>query len=232
VSIGSQPSISARFSLLFRLGMALYGIILAAASLWLLLAELPRTSLRVLPASREAAATAAARRGDALWSANVGQVRGELWAEAALTFADLAWAANTSTNLLDEAKTSVTRAARLSPTNSSVWLLLADLASRYRWERPKPIEAIKMAYYSGPHEDALIPLRLMMSARLDDATDPDFERLFRSDVESVLTSRPDLRPAVISAYSRGTQQARRLIQDVANQIDKAFAQSLALGPGQ
>jgi hypothetical protein len=141
----------------------------------------------------------------------------------------LEWAASASGRLLDEAKASATRALRLSPVNSSVWLLLADLASRYRWEAPKPVETIKMAYYSGPHEDALIPLRLVMAARLDDATDPEFERLFSSDIETILTSRPELKPAVVSAYSQGTPQARHLIQDVAGQIDSAFARSLPSG---
>ena len=229
MSIGSQPSASRWSALLLRLGVALYGIILGAASLWLLLAELPRTSITALPTNREAAVAAAIQRDDALWSARVGHVRGELWAESSFTFADLEWAASASARLLDEAKATAIRAARLSPTDSSVWLLLADLASRYRWDAPRPVETIKMAYYSGPHEDALIPLRLIMSARLDDATDPEFERLFRSDVETVLTSRPNLRPAVISAYNQGTPQARHLIQDAASQIDPPFAQSLPPG---
>lgn len=232
MSIGSQPSTGRWSSLLFRLGLALYGVVLGAASLWLLLAELPRTSVTVLPTSREAAATAAAQRDDALWCARVGHVRGELWAKSSFTFADLEWAAGASARLLDEAKASATHAARLSPTNSSVWLLLADLASHYRWETPKPIETIKMAYYIGPHEDALIPLRLIMSARLDDAADPEFERLFRSDIETVLTSRPNLRSAVVSAYNQGTPQARHLIQDAARQINSAFAQSLPPGPAR
>jgi hypothetical protein len=229
VSIASQPS-TGRWSLLFRLGLALYGVILGAASMWLMLAELPRTSVTVLPTSREIAAAAATQRDDALWSARVGYVRGELWAESSFTFADLAWAASAPASLLDEAKASATRAVRLSPTNTSVWLLLADLASRYRWEAPKSIETIKMAYYSGPHEEPLIPLRLIISARLDDATDPEFERLFRSDVETVLTSRSNLRPTLVSAFNQGTPQARHLIQDVANQIDPAFAQSLPSVP--
>lgn len=232
MSIGSQPSTGRWPSLLFRLGLSLYGIILGAASLWLLLAELPRTSVTALPTSRETAATAAAQRDDALWSARVGRVRGELWAKSTFTFADLEWAASASARLLDEAKASATRAVRLSPVNSSVWLLLADLASRYRWEAPKSVETIKMAYYSGPHEDALIPLRLVTSARLDDATDPELERLFRSDVETILTSRPGLRPAVVSAYSQGTPQAQQLIQDVAGQINSAFARSLPSGPAR
>jgi hypothetical protein len=232
VSIGSQPSTGRWSSLLFRVGLSLYGVILGIASLWLLLAELPRSSVTVLPTSRDAAAAAASRRDDALWSARVGHLRGELWAESSFSFADLEWASSASSGLLDEAKSSATRAVRLAPTNSSVWLLLADLASRYRWEAPKPIETIKMAYYSGPHEDPLIPLRLILSARLDDATDPEFERLFRSDVETVLTSRPNLRPALVSAYGQGTPQARHLIQDAASQIDSGFAQSLPSGPAR
>jgi hypothetical protein len=227
VSISSQRSL-----LLFRLGLSLYAIILGAASLWLLLTELPRTSLKVLPTSRDAAAAAASQRNDALWSAHVAQLRGELWAESSFTFADLEWAASASASLLDEAQASASRAVRLSPTNPSVWLLLADLALRYRWESPKPIETIKMAYYSGPHEDALIPLRLLISARLDDSNDPEFERLFRSEVESTLMYRPSLKPAVLSAYNYGTPQARKVIQDVASQIDADFAQSLRSGPAR
>jgi hypothetical protein len=38
-----------------------------------------------------------------------------------------------------------------------VWLMLADLSSRYRWQTPSPTECLKMSYYMGPHEEALIP---------------------------------------------------------------------------
>jgi hypothetical protein len=232
VSTGSSRSTGWWASVLFRIGMSLYGLTLAAASLWLLLAELPRSSVTALPMSSELAGKAAAQRDDALWAARASRVRGDLWAESTFTFAELQWSASASSRLLDEAKASATRAISLSPANSSVWLLLTELALRYRWQAPKPVEAIKMAYYSGPHEDALIPLRLLISARLDDSTDIEFERLFRSDVESALMFRPNLKAAVLAAYSQGTPQAKHLIQDVASQIDSSFAQSLVPGSGR
>jgi hypothetical protein len=230
VSEGSLAPTGCWSSLLFRLSMSLYGVILGAASLWLLLAELPRTSVSALPMSHELAARAATKRDDALWAARLGRLRGDLWAESTFTFADLQWSASVSPRLLDNAKASATRAIRLSPANSSVWLLLTELALRYRWSAPNPIETIKMAYYSGAHEDELIPLRLLISARLDDSTDPELERLLRSDVESALMYRPNLKPAVLSAYNQGTAQARHVIQGVASQIDSSFAQSLSSEP--
>jgi hypothetical protein len=229
VSEGSLLS-TGWWSLLFRLGMSLYGVILGAASLWLVLAELPRTAVAALPRSPELAAKAAAERDDALWAAYLGRLRGDLWAESTFTFADLQWSASTSPRLLDEAKASAVRAVSLSPANSSVWLLLTSLAFRYGWAAPNPVETIKMAYYSGPHEDELVPLRLLISARLDDSTDSELERLLRSDVESALMFRPNLKPAVLSAYNQGTPQARHVIHEVASEVDSGFAQSLLSGP--
>jgi hypothetical protein len=227
VSVSSSSSTGPWSNLVFRLGMSLYGVILGAVSLWLLLAEFSRTRVTTLPISPELAASAATQRNDAIWAARAGHVRGDLWAESTFTFGDLQWSASVSPQLLDEAKANATRALSLSPANYSVWLLLTDLALRFGWETPNPVEAIKMAYYSGPHEDALFPLRLLAAARLDDATDPELERLLRSDVESALMFRPNLRPAVLSAYNHGTPQARHVIQAVASQIDSAFAQNLA-----
>jgi hypothetical protein len=206
--------------------MSLYGVILGAVSLWLLLAEFSRTNVRTLPLNPELAAQAAGQRNAAVWAARAGYVRGDLRAEAAFTFAELQWSASAPAQLLDEAKANATHALSLSPANYSVWLLLTDLASRYGWETPNPVETLKMAYYSGPHEAALFPIRLLAAARLDNSTDPELEHLIRGDVESALMSRAKLTPAVLSAYKQGTPQAQHLIQSVASQIDPAFAQGL------
>ena len=39
------------------------------------------------------------------------------------------------------------------------------------WQTPSETECLKMSYYTGPHEEALIPLRLMVAARLDPSAD-------------------------------------------------------------
>ena len=139
----------------FRAGVSLYGLLLGAASLWILLAEFSSPGIRGLPTSPGEAAVAAQHRGEALWAARAAVVRGDLWAEAAFTYANLEWLdfAQPLGEALDQARATATRAVSLMPGNSGVWLMLADLSSRYRWQTPSPTECLKMSYYTGPHED-------------------------------------------------------------------------------
>ena len=212
----------------FRAGVSLYGVLLGAASLWILLAEFSSPGIRGLPTSQGEAAVAAQHRGEALWAARAGVVRGDLWAEAAFTYANLEWldSAQPLGEALDQARATATRAVSLKPGNSGVWLMLADLSSRYRWQAPSPTESLKMSYYTGPHEDRLIPLRLMIAARLDLSADADLADLFRRELETAIMDRTALRPAVVAAYQQATPQAQHMIEEVATRADQAFSQSL------
>src|SRR5579883_3672012 len=78
----------------FRLLVLLFAGLLGAQSVWLLLAELSRADVKRLPTRPSAAAAAARQRSSALWAATFGGIRGQLWAEAAFTYADLAFAIN------------------------------------------------------------------------------------------------------------------------------------------
>ena len=163
---------------------------------------------------------------------NVGGARrrcpGDLWAESAFTYADLEWADTTKVEgqMLDEAKASATKAVSLKPGNSDVWLMLADLSSHFRRQTPNPTECLKMSYYTGPHEDRLIPLRLMIAARIDLSADAVLADLFRRELETAIIDRTALRPAVVAAYQQATSQAQHLIEDVAARTDPAFSQAL------
>ena len=212
----------------FRAGVSLFGLLLGAASLWILLAEFSSPGIRGLPTSSGEAAVAAHHRGEALWAARAAVVRGDLWAEAAFTYANLEWldSAQPLGEALDQARASATRAVSLKPGKSGVWLMLADLSSRYRWQTPSPTECLKMSYYTGPHEEALIPLRLMIAARLDPSADPVLADLFRRELETVMMDRTALRPAIVAAYQQATSQAQHLIEDVATHTDPAFSQTL------
>ena len=212
----------------FRAGVSLFGLLLGAASLWILLAEFSSPGIRGLPTSSGEAAVAANHRGQALWAARAAVVRGDLWAEAAFTYANLEWldSAQPLGEALDQARASATRAVSLKPGKSGVWLMLADLSSRYRWQTPSPTECLKMSYYTGPHEEALIPLRLMIAARLDPSADPVLADLFRRELETVMVDRTALRPAIVAAYQQATSQAQHLIEDVATHTDPAFSQTL------
>jgi hypothetical protein len=212
----------------FRAGVSVCALVLGAASLWILLAEFSSPGIRALPMSSGEAAVAAEHRGEALWAARAAVVRGDLWAEVAFTYANLEWldSAQPLGEALDQAKASATRAVSLMPGNSGVWLMLADLSSRYRWQTPSPTECLKMSYYTGPHEEALIPLRLMVAGRLDPSADAVLADLFRRELETVMMDRTALRPAIVAAYEQATSQAQHLIEDVATHTDPAFSQTL------
>ncbi len=212
--------------------LLIYGFLLAAASFWLLVAELSRTGVTMLPTTPELAAAAAQRQSQALWVARFGGVRGDLWSQSAYTYATLGWSKPAPpTSTLDAARHSATRAVTLKPVNPSVWLLFADIASRYQQGSPNPVESLKMSYYTGAHEDGLVSQRLAVASRLDVSADPELERLFRRELEFVLSYRPSLRPGILSAYAHASPQARQAIERTANDIDPSFAKTLTSSNG-
>jgi hypothetical protein len=87
-----------------------------------------------------------------------------------------------------------------------------------------------MSYYTGANEDALVPLRMLVSARLDSGTDSELDRLFQDQIEMVLSARPALRPALASAYAAATPQAQSLIDDTVARTDASFTTSLHSKP--
>ena len=219
------------FSSLPRLQFALsaYSLVLITISLWILLAQLASPGLTTLPTTPQQAASAAQYRSAARWAASFGALRGDLWAELSYTYAELQWADTKSVDALvvEQAKASTVRAVSLAPANSAVWLLIAELAARYAWQSPSPIEAMKMSYYTGPEQRALRSLRVRVSGRLDISADPELERLFQREIEAILTSQPDLKPALLDAYAQARPRVRSIIEDTAKRVDPAFAQALS-----
>ena len=75
----------------FRLGVMVCAALLGAQCIWLLLPELVRPKIDLLPTDATAASAAAKHYDAALWAASVARLRGDLWADAAFTQADLLW---------------------------------------------------------------------------------------------------------------------------------------------
>jgi hypothetical protein len=219
-----------------RTWVSLYGCALGLIAAWLLLTEACRSQIVSLPASPQAATPAASQRNDAVWAARIGLLRGELWAELTYTYAGLDyWITPASTMPpleLSQALASALKTLDLLPANSGAWLMLADLSSRMSQPVASPIEALKMSYYTGANEDALVPLRMLASARLDSGTDSELDRLFQDQIEMVLSARPALRAALASAYAAATPQAQRLIDDTVARTDASFMTSLHSKPAR
>jgi hypothetical protein len=214
----------------FRVGILLFAAILGVQCVWLLLAELSRPGFDHLPTDPQSAATASQGRNDATWAAWIGALRGDLWAESAYTYADLLWVNSSNdselTKPLDQARRRLDRAARYAPHQAGAWLLLAGLATRYRWSKPNPAEALRMSYYTGPSELALVPLRSLVATE-QTTLDDELQQLVRRDLR-LLIAQGD-KPAIIQDYQSATPSGKQFIEQVLGEIDPPFGASLRQG---
>lgn len=217
-----------------QVGFRIAGIFLAAVlggyCIWVILAALLQPGVSRLPTDMQSAAIAAKKHSDARWAAWVGIIRGDLWAESAFTYADLLWIETHNSpdvaQLLHQARGRIDRTIGYAPTEASVWLLLAGLASRYHWSKPDPAEALRMSYYTGPNELALMPLRTLVAAQLP-VLDPDTQQLARRDLHLLLQHHQ--KSAVLRAYAAATPTGQRFIEQAAGENDPSLVQSLRHG---
>jgi hypothetical protein len=218
----------------FRLAVLLFGVLLGAQCVWLLLAELSRTGIDSLPRNPTTATAAATQRDPALWAARIGGIRGDLWAQSAFTYADLLFdqssAAPTNANLAStaaEARGSIDHALNNAPHQSSVWLLFAGIALRHQLPNANATEALKMAYYTAPSEQTLMPLRLQIATRADRFDDIQIREFISRELRLLL--RQNQRTAIADAYNTASSAGRRLIEQTVADSDPAFANSLVTG---
>lgn len=214
----------------FRGVSVLFALFLAVFCLWLVFAELWRPRIDRLPTDRESAELAAGNRNEARRAAEAGIVRGDLWAEAAFTFADLLWAGSDAQcvlkSALEEARISFGQAIRFAPNKAGVWLLAADLGLRCGWSSPNPAEALRMSYYTGPNEMALMPLRAELAAQMP-ALEADLQQLAERDLRLLLAHQQ--KPAIVRAYEGATGSGKHLIEEAIGTADPALVDALRRG---
>jgi hypothetical protein len=193
---------------------------------WLLLAEVLRPGVIGLPVDPQTAAVAAQKRERANRAAQVALIRGDLWAEAGYTSADLLWKSSSggkdAGQSLDLPRTQLDRAIRYAPTKAGVWLLLAGFASKF----PEAIEALRMSYFTGPSELPLMSIRTFIAAQMP-ALDEDMQQLVRRDVRILLKRQQ--KSAIIQAWHVASPSGKRLIEQEVRERDPSFAQELRRG---
>ena len=215
----NQPSHSA-----FRLATSLFAMLLGVQCVWLLLAELSRPGISRLPTDAASAAAAQNGRSNARWTARIGAIRGDLWAESAFTYADLMWSDRSGGADLAQAYSSVNYALTAAPHQSSVWLLLAGLESRYQLPGIDGKEALRMSYYTGPSELELMPLRLWIAVHSDAFSDIDLRDSVRREVRQLFSHQQ--KSALVAAYNAAPSVGRQLIEQVIREIDPSAAEAL------
>jgi hypothetical protein len=164
-------------------------------------------------------------------AARLASVRGDLWAESALTYAALLWpdSEGGSALLANDARGIVERAAAYAPYDSGVWLLAASLGARLKWPESDPASALKMSYYTGPNEIDVIPLRLVTATQSAAAADNDIQRFLERDVRMILRRWPELKPALVAAYQDADPRTKRLLEGAVAENDPAFLPTMRAG---
>lgn len=211
----------------FRLILLLVAILLACESVWLLLPGLSEPGIERLPLDQASAVAAAKKRDVAVFAASIGSIRGDLWAQSAYTYADLLWSGpglTVSTQALEQARGSLDRALDEAPHRSDVWLLLAALSQRFRWEGIDPIQALKMAYYTGPSERGIIPLRIFVAAKSDFIADVEMRQFVSRDLRWLAADKE--KSAIAAAYSAASAAGKHFIEQTLTEISPPALQWL------
>jgi len=209
----------------FRLLMLAFALVLGFQAMWIILPETIRPGPIHLSFDKRAAASAQLQRSKAAWAASLGSVRGDLWADNALTYADLIWTGNPE----QEARASAQRALTYSPHRADVWLLLATLNSRFDGTALQAASALKMSYYTGPNEISLFPLRFFVSFRSQALDDIELQDMVRRDIRMVITRKPDLKPDLIIAYKNASPENRKFVDQAIAEVDSTFLASVRAG---
>jgi hypothetical protein len=216
-------------SMRVRAGLLTLGAVLGLYALWQLAAVFMHPTAPYLisaptpdDASKAPAAAAAAQ---------IARIRGDFWFDAAL----LAWSgagggSGAPSPALDDAHAAAVRAARLAPHDARAWLLLALLDAQIEQEPQRQIEALKMSYYTGPNDLALIPQRLTLAVRSAAIADPDFQTLVGAEVLSAVRQ-PALQPALLASYRQASPDGKRFLESSVGALDPGLLARMRAGGG-
>ena len=116
----------------------------------------------------------------------------------------------------------VKKALSMIPYNSELWLALALLQARRDPRDPTLTEALKMSYFVAPNDPQLMPVRLDTATLFDALSDPDLKELVLGDLRLMLTRKPGLKTAVVSAYRRASSLGKKFLEESVQLIDPAF----------
>ena len=215
---------------LFRGAVLVFAFILACQAIWLITAEFCRPYSPDFPGNVQAAAAAAANRNAAASAASFGLIRGDLWAEYALTYSDILLgdertSAQTA-EVIERAREVADRALGLAPHDARIWLLLARIDARFDWLNGKSSIELRMPYYTGANETELIPSRLLLAINSSEIGDHDFQQLVRHDIRIIVTRKPELIPAILAAYRDALPKGQEFLETTLKEVDPTLLAKL------
>jgi hypothetical protein len=85
---------------------------------------------------------------------------------------------------------------------------------------------LKMSYYTGPNDKAVMAHRLKSVVRFQALDDPDLREAVRREIRTILLRVPELRSTIVAAYAEAQPQDRDFIEAAAAATDPNFAMTL------
>jgi hypothetical protein len=219
----------------FRGTLLACALVLGCSAAWILAATYQRPSLPYFPATMEAVNAAAEHRKAATSAAEIGYVRGDLWADSALTYLNLFWSTGprgagvSDTAIWKRASDTADRALAYAPYDARVWLVRAVALSPSGNLDDKASAALRTSYYTGPNEIALIPLRLRLAVRAAALAERSFQLLVQRDLRFVVTHKPELKPAIEAAYRDASPTGKQFLEATLEELDPDLRTKLRTG---
>jgi hypothetical protein len=212
-----------------RVSAIILAVIVGCYAVWIVASELAWPQLPYFPSTADEWRTVRAAHNQASLAARLGLARTDLWTDYAMTDFGLSAGGMPSTDDASKDIQLVTeRALALGPHDARAWLMLAAANARLDWINRSDTGPLKMSYFTGPNETALMPLRLSIATQSQAITDPDFQILVAGDLRTILLVRPDLKPTILAAYHDASIDGKHFIEASVNQIDPNF--SAQFGP--
>ncbi len=209
-----------------RSTLLVLGIAIGLCGIWMLLpAALAPEPKGFLPDRNLAEATSAWRRR-AVLAAEIGAIRGDLWAEAAFAGARLMPAAGFSesgSSQLSSVRASAETALAFAPINGAAWLLLAQLTENSPDHDNRVSTFLEMSYFTAPTDLSLAPLRVMRAATSSALANKDIQLFMKSDIRGILDRGPDHRLDIVAAYRNAWPQNKAIFETLVAETDPAVA---------
>lgn len=209
-----------------RIALAAFGGLLVLAAIWLLATELLRTTPAQFVWNREQASASVAAGGSG--AGYVGMIRGDVWLEDGLArwTEFLAKGGNEAPDAAKfaAARAALARATRLAPHDARGWLVLAAAETHANASPDAIAGALKMSYYTGSSEVALIPLRISLAAE-PNLGDAELRILLENEIRTI-AQQASLRPALAQAYRYASPEAQRTLREVVGGIDARLASDM------
>jgi hypothetical protein len=218
-----------------RSALLVFGIGLGLSGVWMLLPELLRPKPIGLAFDRNGTEAASARRTRAILAAEIGAIRGDLWADAAFTGARF-MGTDRSTSLdltnsgrLARARANAETAVALAPVNGAAWLFLARLPARSQDGENRDGTLLEMSYFTAPSALDLAPWRLERAATSSALADKDLQAFIKSDIRGILDRGPEFQQTIVAAYRNAWPQNQPIFESLVAEVDPAMARLLRSG---